>query len=140
MDEFEKRLKRDANAVQAEVSPELRSRIDASLRGVEPLNAAPVVQNSPARLWWASSLTGLVAVLVLIVVANLNKPDTDSVQQEVTAGLTEPPMPVERPFLSPNLDIRSADFTSPLEEELLKLQADIEKARENVRKDVDFTF
>jgi hypothetical protein len=49
-------------------------------------------------------------------------------------------MPVEFPLISPQLDLRSADFTSPLEEELLKLQADLEKARETVRKDVDFTF
>ena len=140
MDEFEKRLKRDANAVQAEVSPELRSRIDASLRAVEPLKAAPVVQKSTATLWWASSLTGLAAVLVLVVVANLDKPDASTAPEDVSAGLTEPPMPIELPLMSPGLDIRSADFTSPLEEELLKLRADIEKARENVRKDVDFTF
>jgi hypothetical protein len=140
MDEFEKRTKRDANALQADVSPQLRARIDASLRAVEPLRAAPAKRTSPARLWWASSLTGLVAVLVLVIVANLNKPDADPNQDDVNAGLTEPPTPTDFPLLVPNLDIRSADFTSPLEEELVKLQADIEKARENVRKDVDFTF
>jgi hypothetical protein len=42
--------------------------------------------------------------------------------------------------LSPLLDVRNADFTSPLEEELLNLQSDLEKARKSVREDLDFTF
>jgi hypothetical protein len=140
MDEFEKRLKRDAQAVQAEISPELRNRIDASLRAVEPVKVIPGQRSAPATLWWASSLTGLVAVLLLVVVANLNTRDSDPVQDNVAAGMTEPPMPIDVPLMLPSLDIRSADFTSPLEEELLKLQADIQRARENVREDVDFTF
>ena len=53
---------------------------------------------------------------------------------------TEPPLPVDLPLLAPELDIRSAEFISPLEEELLKLRSDLEKARDNVREDVDFTF
>jgi hypothetical protein len=140
MDEFEKRLKRDAHAVHARVSPELRSRIDASLRAVDPVRAAPDDRRSTGSLWWASSLTGLAAVLLLVVIVNLNKPDPDPVQEVEVAGRTVPPMPADIPLILPELDIRSADFTSPLEEELLKLQADIEKARENVREDVDFTF
>jgi hypothetical protein len=140
MDEFEKRLKRDADAVQAEVSPELRSRIDASLRGVEPITTVSSARSKPAVLWWASSLTGLAAVVVLVVIANFNKPDPEPVPESTIAGQTEPPMPVDFPLISPVLDIRSAEFTSPLEEELLKLQADIEKARASVREDVDFTF
>jgi hypothetical protein len=35
---------------------------------------------------------------------------------------------------------KTADFASPLEEEMIRLQADIEKARESVKKDIDFTF
>ena len=140
MDEFEKRLKRDADAVQAEVSPELRTRIDASLRGVEPVRAVSPPRSTPAMLWWASSLTGLAAVVVLVVIVNLNKPDPDPIPDNTVAGQTEPPMPVDFPLISPDLDIRNAEFTSPLEEELLKLQADIEKARKSVREDVDFTF
>lgn len=140
MDKFEKRLKRDAHAVQAEVSPELRSRIDASLRAVEPVRTVPPERSASAMLWWASSLTGLAAVVVLVVIANFNKPDPGAVPDNTVAGQTEPPVPVEFPLITPNLNIRSAEFTSPLEEELLKLQADIEKVRKNVREDVDFTF
>ncbi len=118
MDEFEKRLKRDADAVKAEVSPELRSRIDASLRAIEPVRTTSVRRRGTASLWLASSLTGLAAVLVLVVIVNLNKPDANPVQEDVVAGHTEPPMPIDLPLISPDLDIRSADFTSPLEEEL----------------------
>ena len=91
-------------------------------------------------LWWASSLTGLAAVVVLVVIVSLTRPDSEPVPENTVAGQTEPPTPVDFPLISPDLDIRSAEFTSPLEEEILKLQADIEKARESVREDVDFTF
>ena len=140
MDEFEKRLKRDADAVQAEVSPELRMRIDASLRGIEPIRPVSASKHAPNRLWWASSLTGLAAVIALVVISNLNNSDSAVEQDSVVVVRTEPPMPVDFSLISPELDIRSADFTSPLEEELLKLRSDLEKARENVREDVDFTF
>jgi len=140
MDEFEKRLKTDAKAVKAEISPELRSRIDASLRGVEPIRPVPETRQGPNRFWWASSLTGLTAVIALVVIGSFNKPDSGSVQEVDVVAQTEPPIPVDFPLLVPELDIRSADFTSPLEEELLNLEADLDKARKNVRDDVEFTF
>jgi len=140
MDEFENRLKRDAAAVQAEVPPELRSRIDASLRGVEPIRTVSPARPATNRLWWASSLTGLAAVIALVVIGNFSEPDSASVQEVDVVARTEPPLPVDLPLLAPELDIRSAEFISPLEEELLKLRSDLEKARDNVREDVDFTF
>lgn len=140
MDEFEKRLKRDAHAIQAEVSPELQSRIAASVRAVEPIRTVPEKRTPSTGLWWASSLTGIAAVLILVVVVNLNQPDVPPPQVTAIPDQTEPPVPVDQPMISPNLDIRSADFTSPLEQELLNLKADMEKARKNVREDVDFTF
>ncbi len=140
MDEFENRLKRDAEAVQAEVSPQLRSRIDASLRGVEPIRPVPAPRPASTRLWWASSLTGLAAVIALVLIGTFNRPDSADVQEVDVIARTEPLLSVDLPLLSPELDIRSAEFVSPLEEELLKLRSDLEKARENVRQDVDFSF
>jgi hypothetical protein len=140
MDEFESRLKRDAEAVQAEISPQLRSRIDASLRGVEPIKPVPAPRSASPRLWWASSLTGLAAVIALVLIGTFNRPDSTDVQEVDVIARTEPLLPVDLPLLSPELDIRSAEFVSPLEEELLKLRSDLEKARENVRQDVDFSF
>lgn len=140
MDEFEKRLKRDAQAVAAEVSPELRSRIDASLRGIEPIRPVSAARPTSIRLWWASSLTGLAAVIALVLIGFFSGPDSADVQEVDVVARTVPPMPIDLPLIVPELDIRSAEFTDPLEEELLKLRSDFEKARENVREDVDFTF
>ena len=140
MDEFEKRLKRDAEAVQAEISPELRMRIDAALRGVDPIKPVSESPRAPARLWWASSLTGLAAVVALVLIGVMNKPEPVAVQEVDVVARTEPLTPVDVPLLAPDLDIRSAEFTSPLEEELMRLRSDLAKARDNVREDVDFTF
>lgn len=140
MDEFEKRLKRDADAIEAEVSAELRGRIDASLHGIEPLRpVSGKAPSSPVSLWWASSLTGLAAAVLVIVLVNWNRQGPEPVPRETMVEMTVPADP--DPLLTaPILDIRTADFAGPLEEELLKLQSDIEKARESVRKDLDFTF
>jgi hypothetical protein len=141
MDEFEKRLKQDADAISATVSPELRARIDASLHGIEPIRLAK--PRSPAiRLWWASSLTGLAAAVLAIVLINWNQPAPESTPAGAVASLppptaTEPPLAAASPL---PLDIRTADFASPLQEELARLQSDIERARESVREDLDFTF
>jgi len=139
MDEFEKRLKRDAHAVRAEVSPELKNRIDASLHGMEPILPPTTPERPPTGLWWASSLTGLAAAAAIIVLMNLDRAELPPAETESVAGLTVPSNP-EAVVTSPILDVRTADFASPLEEELVKLQSDIEKARESVRKDLDFTF
>lgn len=143
MDDFEKRLKRDADAIEAEVSPELRARIDASLHGIEPVRQVRP-ETTPVNLWWASSLTGLAAAILVIVLINWNQPGADVTLDETVADSrtgaelpTEPDLQTDEP---PMLDIRTADFASPLEIELENLQSDIEKARESVRKDLDFTF
>ena len=142
MDEFEKRLKRDADAIQAAASPELKARIDASLQGVEPVRQART-RPASVSLWWASTLTGLAATLIVIAVVNWNQSGEDVSSVETTAALptevelrTEPAMPIGPEML----DIRTADFTSPLEQELINLQSDFEKARESVAEDLDFTF
>ena len=138
MDDFEKRLKRDADAIEAEVSAELRARIDATLHGIEPIRPARRKPTS-SGFWWASSLTGLAAALTVIAVLNWNRPGPEPVPAEQVADTPEPAVTVPS-AATPPLDIRTADFTSPLEEELIRLQSDIEKARESVREDLDFTF
>lgn len=139
MDEFEKRLKRDAGALQATVSPELRQRIDASLRGTEPIRPAREERRSPTGLWWASSLTGLAAAVAVIVVMNWNRQETEPAL-EVPQARTTVPAETERLITTPLLDVSTAGFAAPLEEELDKLQSDIDKARESLRRDLDFTF
>lgn len=141
MDEFEQRLKQDADAIQATVSPELRARIDASLHGIEPIRPAKP-RSAPATFWLASSLTGLAAAVLVIVLVNWNRPASDAPPARIVAS-SPPPTATEPPLAAPlpvPLDIRTADFASPLELELERLQSDIEKARDSVREDLDFTF
>jgi len=139
MDEFENRLKRDAEDIRAEVSPELRARIDASLRATEQIRPVPASRTSGMNLWWASSLTGLAAAIMIIVLINWNRPTTELVPVEPVAHETEPDYVNEIPSLY-RPKIKTAEFTNPLEEELVRLQADIERARQNVKEDIDFTF
>jgi len=139
MDEFEDRLKRDAYAIQADPGPELRARIDASLRATEQIRPVPESRDSGMNLWWASSITGLATAIVVIVLINWNSPVTEVMPVEPVAGDIVPDYIDELESLySP--PIKTADFTNPLEDELLRLQADIERARENVREDIEFSF
>jgi hypothetical protein len=45
-----------------------------------------------------------------------------------------------REFEQLPLRAKTADLTAPLEEELKNLRSDLERARENVEQDLDFTF
>lgn len=138
MDEFEKRLKRDAEKIEARCSAELRDRIDASLRATKRIEPVPESRTSAIKLWWASSLTGLAAAVIVIILINWNRPTPEPVAP--VANRTVPDAIDVRPGFSPPRLLKTAEFTSPLEEELAKLQADIEKARATVRKDIEFTF
>jgi hypothetical protein len=140
MDEFEKRLQRDADDIQAEVSPELRARIDASLRGTKRIQPVPEAGNPGINLWWTSSVTGLAAAIIVIVLINWNSPAPQQIPVEPVVASTVPAALDELQGLNPPHLIKTADFATPLEEELARLQADIERARATVRKDIEFTF
>lgn len=139
MDDFEERLKRDAQHIDAGVSPELGERINASLHATERIKPVPESRTSGMRIWWTSSLTGLAAAIIVIVLINWNRPAEVEAPGEPVADQTVPEFE-ELQYLNPPRLIRTAEFTTPLEEELARLQADIEKARAAVRKDIEFTF
>ena len=140
MDEFEKRLKQDADDIEAAVSPELRQRIDASLRGTKRIEPVPESRTAGINIWLTSSLTGLAAAIVVMVIINWNRPVVEPVPVEPVAERTVPVTIDDLQGLNPPRLIKTAEFTTPLEEELAKLQADIEKARATVRKDIEFSF
>jgi hypothetical protein len=142
MDEFKKRLKQDADGIHAEVSQKLEDRIRASLRATRRHAPQSKRRSATSKLWWASSLTGLAAALIAIVVVNL-QPVAVEPAAPVAANLqTVPDYQGYMEQLQERLPLRtdSVEFTRGLEEELVRLQADLEKARENVSRDIDFTF
>ena len=124
MDSFEKRLKRDAAAVRADVSPELETRLRASLENAAAKKPKARTRR-PAWFWLASSLTGTTAALTAIVLLNVEEPAPSPVTAE------------SQPLLSvPNLKVRPA-VLGPLEDELDRLKSDFEKAERVVRDDVE---
>jgi len=142
MDEFENRLKHDAMDINAEISAQLAARIEASLQAVERIEPARQNHSATSNLWWASSLTGLAATAAVIALLNWNRPDPVPVLPEQTVFQV---VPDAREYLQQiqgrfPLRTETADFTHGLEDELTRLQADFEKARENVNRDIDFAF
>ena len=81
---------------------------------------------------------------MVILLLNLNEPE----QTPVDTGVADtPPVPgtSELPAewgVTPGelLQLRSADLTTPLEQELTDLQSDLEKVRENLEREVPFSF
>jgi hypothetical protein len=118
MDKLAKRLREDAATIDAEISAQLDSRIQASLAAIEPetVRRQRKPRRRPVSFWLASSLTGVVSRTV--------------------ADNTMPP--IEIPVL--DLDVEAATLTGPLARELEDLQADLKKAEEVMRGDVRIDF
>jgi hypothetical protein len=139
MDKLAKQLRADAERIDVAVSDELEQRILASLHGVSPRaeaspdTAAPL-QQRPARFWWTSSLTGIAAAALVIVIINSQSRQPDSELRGEGATIS----PVTAMTTMPVIDWKaeSAMLTSPLREELENLQSDIKKAEEKVKQDI----
>ncbi len=128
MDKLARQLRQDAERIQVQVSDELDDRIAASLRGVTPIDEDRVSVPKTWRpaLWWASSLTGVAAAVAVIAIVNVTKtPEPAATPADILAEI-------------PRMDLRAetAMMTSPLQEELDKLQSDLRKAERRVREDI----
>ena len=139
MDKLAKQLRTDAERIDVAVSDELEQRILASLRGVTPRAEAspdtlPRLEQRPARFWWTSSLTGIAAAALVIVIINSQSQQPES----ELPGEAATPSPVALMTSMPVIDLKteSAMLTSPLLEELENLQSDIKKAEEKVKQDI----
>ncbi|MEM1174596.1 MAG: anti-sigma factor [Pseudomonadota bacterium] len=137
MDNLAKQLRKDADAINAEVSPQLDSRIRASLEAVtqeRPATPAPARETARSPgFWWASSLTGIAAALVLIVVVNTNTVETTD---STVASNDEPVLQLpDLPRLP--LNVEAAMTTSLLEQELENFQSDLQRAAKAVEDDVE---
>jgi len=139
MDKFEDRLKHDAEQIDTGDTTALRARIDASIRATNRIRPVPEARDSGISLWWASSITGLATALIVIVLINLNQPEVPDIPAEPVASETVPDYIEEIQGLA-SPEIRTADFTSPLEDELVKLQADIERAEKTVKEKIALSF
>ena len=127
MDKLAKQLREDAAKINVEVSVELDDRIRASLHGITPQRSQErEVPQRPRSTWWASSLTGIAAATIVIVLLNLNQP-------EPLVPVTN--SPVERIF-NPRLNLNTVASTEPLRKELEDLEADLKKAEEVVRREI----
>ncbi len=126
MDKLANQLRTDAEKIEATVSDELDRRINASLRAVQPVEQASGTSKSPL-FWWASTLTGVAAAIAVIAIVNWQVPD-----DPVSAT------PVNIVAAVPSIDLKaeSAMLTGPLQEELDRLQSDLKKAEEKVKRDI----
>ena len=130
MDKLAKQLRDDAQRIDVTVSDELDRRIDASLRAVKPETEEhrPVPAARPPLFWWASTITGVAAAIAVIAIVNWRTPE-----QPVS-----PPVSLIATVPAINLKAETAMLTTPLEEELDRLQSDLRKAEEEVKRDIGF--
>lgn len=132
MDSLETALREDAEKIKAEVSPELDARIRASLESVsQQASRGPERRARPMSLWLASSLTGIAAASLVIVLINLDRPGPPPVS-------TDRPMAI--PPLMPELKTETAVFIGPLQEELDNLESDLRKAERAVKEEIGLTL
>lgn len=133
MDKLAKQLRDDAHRIECSVSEELDDRIRASLEGVQPEAAQrPRRESKSFSFWWASSLTGVAAAIVTIAFINLKVPDPGPDSTESN------PQPLVIPTVQWHTE--TAVLMSPLEQEFEDLQADLKKAEEAVKQDIDRLF
>jgi hypothetical protein len=133
MDKLAKRLRDDAERIDAPISPELDGRIRASLQNVRPETRRPRAGKAAPRWFWlASTLTGATAALAAIVIVNLRAPEPGPLIADTQVA----------PLVLPDIQWRAetAVLTSPLEREIEDLQSDLKKAEEAVREDFDRLF
>ncbi len=128
MDKLAERLRNDAARIEVEVSEELDRRIEASLQAATPMQTSP--SRPPAKpplVWWASTITGVAAAVGVIAIVNWR-----------VGEQPDPVAPVDLMASAPRIELNAeaAMLTAPLQEELDKLQSDLKKAEDKVRKDI----
>ena len=128
MDKLAKRLREDAARIEVDISDELDRRIEASLHAATPPQEAPARPLArPPLFWWASTITGVAAAVAVIAIVNWRVEE----QPDLAA-------PVDLMASAPSIELHAeaAMLTAPLQEELDKLQSDLKKAEEKVRRDI----
>ncbi|HZX21996.1 MAG TPA: hypothetical protein VFF18_00550 [Woeseiaceae bacterium] len=137
MTELEERLRRDAAKIRAETTPELRARVQASLQAAEP--AAPRRRRPalvpPPRLLGGAALAAAVAVAGVLALrpeapAPESWPATPTAQTQTSLPGTLPTA-LQADFVLLELEQRA---TQPLTEEQERLEADLRRLEEELRR------
>jgi hypothetical protein len=131
MDDLAKKLRADAEQIEVSISPLLDDRIRASLESANQDGVVTGRRSQSASFWWASSLTGIAAALALIAIVNVTGPEPE-------IGITEPPPP-SLAMSRMEFNLQPAVLTQTLEQELADIQADLRKAEQVVRDDLEQT-
>ncbi len=128
MDKLAKQLQKDAERIEVTVSDELDRRIEASLRAVTPeTETHRPVASKPPLFWWASTITGVAAAVAVIAIVNWQAPE---------GSISATPSNIVAAVPLIDLKAESAMLTGPLQEELDRLQSDLKKAEEKVKRDI----
>jgi hypothetical protein len=139
MDKLEQRLRREAADIGARAPAATVRRAQAAVHAEQARDAR---QQRPLRPpWW---LAGLVAAGVTAVVLVAIRPDT--LPREAAPTLSATPesarslaLPLDVAPL-PIMQLDTVARTAPLDTELTRLQADLERARESISDDIRTMF
>ena len=132
MDKLAQALRSDADRIDVSVSPELKRRLSASIEreASNAAAAAPAVKPA-AGPGWASILTGVAAAAAIAIVVYPDRiqptPDVVPPLESLTGALA-------------SLDGETAALTAPLTEELERLESDVRKAQQAVRREIGLSM
>lgn len=130
MDKLAEQLRRDAEQIDAQVSPQLEDRIRASLESASQDQPDARPARPSATFWWASSLTGIAAAVLVITLVNLSSTEPES-------SVTQPPPADYVASQFGDWNLQPAVLTQTLEQELDDIQADLRKAEQALREDIE---
>lgn len=133
MDKLDQQLAQDAAAIDAELPDAWRQRLDAQWREARPAAAADRSRPQWRAVRYAGLIAGLVGLVVAITVF-LRAPTVEELQLATVPPYTQEAV---RPL---PLEVEPVDLTQPLQQELLNLQADVEKARQSIERDLLRSF
>ena len=133
MDRLAQRLREDARDIEVTISPELESRLQASLHGIaEQRQKSGRTAVESWRFHLKAALTGAGVAAVLLAAINLG-------MREPEVFVTEPDLAaIELPAVP--WRVEPAVLTTALEEEYADLRSDLRKAEEAVRAELEAVF
>lgn len=126
MSTLEKRLKDDAAAIDGDVPPGLRARIDAAIADTEPQRARP----ARSSLWLLATGAAACAVLAVVLLNGNRETFVDDGHAPVLVATRDVPDEWQ------TLPLDSVVLTEPLQQELHNLRADIDRARATIERDL----